>query len=177
MNIIRVIERWIEMYRQGRIRPIHPMALFKPSEIEQSFRYLQKGDHIGKAVVKMPEDASEIPSTPRPNIYMLDPEASYLLTGGLGGLGRSVASWMVERGARSLVFLSRSAGLGDSDKAFFAELESMGCTVCPVAGKVQDMDDLNRAILRAPKPIKGVVHLAMVLRVCSLLFYALRKLC
>lgn len=158
------------MYRQGHIQPIRPVALFPASEIEQSFRYLQKGDHIGKAVVTLPEDVSRIPSSPRATAFTLDPEASYLLTGGTGGLGRSLATWMVERGARHLIFLSRSAGLGDSDKDFFAELKTMDCSVTPVAGKVQDPDDLKKAISKATKPIKGVVHLAMVLRVCNLVF-------
>ena len=163
----RLLTRCFEMYKQGSIHPIRPVALFQAFEVEQSFRYLQKGDHIGKAVVVLPEDSSEILSTPQAKSLTLDSEASYLLTGGLGGLGRSVATWMVERGARCLIFLSRSAGLGTDDVAFFAELENMGCVVCPVAGKVQVKEDLEKAILKATKPIKGVVHLAMVLRVSS----------
>lgn len=72
---------------------------------------------------------------------------------------------MVESGARYLVFLSRSAGSSEDDKVFFAELEDMGCSVTAVAGKVQDSDDLKRAMLKTATPIKGVIHLAMVLRV------------
>ena len=161
----RVIERWIDMYSQGLISPIRPMAVFEPKDIEKSFRHLQKGDHIGKAVVSIPKDLSTIPSTSSAKPVSLDPDASYLLTGGLGGLGRSVASWMVERGARNLVFLSRSAGKGDVDKSFFAELRSMGCSVISIAGKAEDTGDVNRAVLKASRPIKGVLHLAMVLRV------------
>jgi KR domain len=64
-----------------------------------------------------------------------------------------------------LVFLSRSAGKGDADQSVFAELESMGCSVSTVAGKVEDMEAIERAIQRTCRPIKGIVHLAMVLRV------------
>lgn len=165
MSVFRVIKRWIDMYSQGRISPIRPMAVFDPKDIEQSFRYLQKGDHIGKAVVSIPTDISTIPSTSSVKPFLLDPDASYLLTGGLGGLGRSVASWMVERGAQNLIFLSRSAGKGDMDKSFFAELRSMGCSVISVAGKAENMSDINRCVLKASRPIKGILHLAMVLRV------------
>lgn len=165
----RVLESCLELYRQGHIHPIRPVTVFDASEIEQSFRHLQKGDHIGKIVVRMPKDASSIASNPRPRALALDPKASYLLTGGTGGLGKSIASWMVDRGARSLIFISRSAGSTDEDKAFFIELESLGCSVSAVAGKVQDMRDVNRAILKAPGPIQGVIHLAMVLRVCQML--------
>ena len=159
------MKRWIEMYSQRRIGPIQPMAVFKPKDIEQSFRYIQKGDHIGKAVVSIPTDLSTIPSTSSVKALSFDPAASYLLTGGLGGLGRSIASWMVERSARHLVFLSRSAGRSDADKAFFAELQSAGCSVTAIEGKAEDIGDINTAKLKASRPIKGVLHLAMVLRV------------
>ena len=153
------------MYRLGKIQPIHPVATFEVSEIEQSFRYLQKGDHIGKAIVAIPEDVSAISSLPCRTSLHFDPEASYLLTGGLGGLGRSIASWTAEHGSRHLVFLSRSAGLGPDDELFFKELESMGCTAQAVQGRVEDQGDVNNAVSLASKPIKGVFHLAMILRV------------
>lgn len=164
-NLSRVIKRWIDMYSQGCINPIQPMVVFEPNDVEQSFRHLQKGNHIGKAVVRIPKDVSMIHSTLSTNPIFLDPEASYLLTGGLGGLGRSIASWMVERGARSLVFLSRSAGQSERDKTFFAELRAMDCSVVSVAGKAENMGDIYRCVVKPPKPIKGILHLAMVLKV------------
>ena len=39
-----------------------------------------------------------------------DQSASCLIVGDLGGLGRAVSRWVVENGARELVYLSRSAG-------------------------------------------------------------------
>lgn len=165
MNLSRVMKRWVDMYSQGRINPIRPMAVFESKDVEQSFRHLQKGVHIGKAVVSIPKDLSTIPSTLSARPFSLDPEAAYLLTGGLGGLGRSVASWMVERGARNLIFLSRSAGQNEMDKTFFAELRTMGCSVVSVAGKAENMGDIHRCVLKASKPVKGVLHLAMVLKV------------
>lgn len=151
------------MFSEGFIVPI-PMTVFEASDISSSFRHLQKGDHIGKAVVRIPKDASEILSISRAGPFSLDADASYLLTGGLGGLGRSVATWMAERGARNLIFLSRSAGKGENDSSFFAELESMGCNVLAVAGKADDMKAVETVIQHATTPIKGVLHLAMVLR-------------
>ena len=51
----------------------------------------------------------------------LDPRGSYFLAEGLGGLSRSIATWMVEHGARSSIFLSRSAGLNESDQTLFSQ--------------------------------------------------------
>lgn len=94
-----------------------------------------------------------------------DPEASYIVTGGMGGLGRAICSWMAERGARFITAISRSAGRSSSDKSFIAEMQSMTCVLTPVAGNIQDRDVVESAIAQSPRPVKGVIHLAMVLRV------------
>ena len=39
--------------------------------------------------------------------YSCDPHKSYIITGGLGGFGLELASWLVQRGARHLVLTSR----------------------------------------------------------------------
>lgn len=94
-----------------------------------------------------------------------DPEASYIVAGGMGGLGRAICSWMAERGARFITAISRSAGLSSSDKSFIAEMESMQCVLTPVAGNIEDSDLVKSAVAQSPRPVKGVIHLAMVLRV------------
>ncbi|KAJ0151029.1 Lovastatin diketide synthase LovF, partial [Colletotrichum tanaceti] len=93
-------------------------------------------------------------------------DASYLLVGGFGGLGRAVATWLLEHGARNLVFLSRSAGAANPDNAAFVrELESYpGCVVTCVSGDVGNADDVRKAIAAAPKPVAGVLQLSLVLR-------------
>jgi hypothetical protein len=156
------------MFSDGLIAPI-PMTVFEPSDASSCFRHLQKGDYIGKAVIRIPHDISDIPSTKQATLIKLNLEASYLLTGGLGGLGKSIAIWMVERGARNLVFLSRSAGTGEHDKSLFAEFKSMGCTITTVQGKAEDIKAVQTVKRTATKPIKGIIHLAMVLRDAPLL--------
>ena len=153
------------MYRQGHLKPISAFESFEATETEQALRALQRGNLIGKSIIRMPKTFPARVCTPRTVDLTLDSEASYLLTGGLGGIGKALATWMVECGARSLVFLSRSAGQSDSDKIFFTELETLGCSVAAIPGKVQDMGDVKRATALAEKPIRGVIHLAMVLRV------------
>ncbi|OCL02964.1 putative polyketide synthase [Glonium stellatum] len=159
----RMLMKTLDLYRLGHVHSLRPLTVFKAADIEQGFRYLQNGDHIGKAVVSMPENPSEISATAQTPSVTFDPDAAYLLVGGLGGLGRSLATWMVEHGARSLIFLSRSAE-GAENKEFFEDLTSMRCSVTAVAGNVHVMADVERAISTATKPIKGVFQLAMVLR-------------
>ena len=153
------------MYQVGQVTPIRPLLTYGPEDVTEAFRCLQNGDHIGKVILKVPQNVSTISGVRSAPNLALDPKASYILAGGLGGLGRSIATWMVEHGARSLIFLSRSAGRSDADQAYFTELESMGCKVAAVAGMTQSMADVKKAISSAPNLIKGVIQLAMVLRV------------
>lgn len=110
------------------------------------------------------ESTSSLNSVPWTRHIQFDPNSTYLLVGGVGGLGRSIATWMVERGARSFTFLSRNAGRSEVSRALFAELESMGCTVTAVAGSVDQTEDVQKAIQVSKSTIKGVFQLAMVLQ-------------
>lgn len=110
-----------------------------------------------------------IQSIPTARGIQFNPHASYIFTGGLGGLGRATATWLVERGARSLTFLSRSAGSGDN-AVFVGELEAMGCEVVVVSGSADRLEDVEGAVAACRGPVKGVFHMAMVLQVSRLSF-------
>ncbi|KAL2163841.1 hypothetical protein VTH06DRAFT_5900 [Thermothelomyces fergusii] len=155
-----LLARYATMYKEGLLPLPDPVTCFEVSQVEQAFRHLQNGAHIGKVVVTMPDDPSSIPSQPSAGAILLDPDATYLLAGGAGGLGGSVASWLVEQGARHLTVFSRSAGLNAESRALFRELESMGCSVTAVAGSVENKEDVAAAVSSSGRPVKGVFQLA-----------------
>jgi KR domain/Zinc-binding dehydrogenase len=163
--VSRTLATFLDYYKQGHLRPIPEVHLFKVEELEQAFRYLQNGSHIGKIVITGLDALESVPAKRAASPLQFDPNASYLLTGGMGGLGRSMATWLVERGARSLTFLSRTAGASDESKDFIKELESMGCAVAAVSGAADKLEDVKAAVAACTAPVKGVFHLAMVLRV------------
>ncbi|KAJ5957961.1 Acyl transferase/acyl hydrolase/lysophospholipase [Penicillium vulpinum] len=158
-----ILKKLVELYSTGHIQPLHPLTSFEAEKVQDAFRYVQNRDHIGKTVINVPSDFSIVPSLPKATKLQLNPASSYLLTGGLGGLGKVISTWLVERGARSLVFLSRSAG-SPENRTFLRELESTGCIVTIVPGKAESPGDINAVISKAPYPIRGIIHLAMVLK-------------
>ncbi|MCA9111230.1 MAG: SDR family NAD(P)-dependent oxidoreductase, partial [Planctomycetaceae bacterium] len=95
----------------------------------------------------------------------IDPHASYLITGGLGMLGRQAASWLADLGARNIVLTSRR-GPDEKVQAFLTRLREYGCEIvvhtadissrCEVAGLFQ------RFAADLP-PLKGVIHAAGLL--------------
>lgn len=158
----------MEYFEQGSISPIRPIEIFGAASTEDAFRHMQKGQHIGRVGVSLrglPGSAELAMETAgRRQTIKFDSSASYLLVGGLGGLGRAISTWMVEHKARQLIYISRRAGTGPGDESFVKELKSMGCEVKLIQGDVTNYDDVARAIAAATFPLKGVLQMSMVLR-------------
>ncbi|KAH6689849.1 KR domain-containing protein [Plectosphaerella plurivora] len=158
--------RFIQFYDAGRLQPIDPVTSFESSALENAFRNLQRGDHIGKIAIAVTDNVlrDTTPAAPPAWRIEFDAEATYLLVGGVGGLGKPIAIWLAERGVKNITFLSRSAGKSKESKKLFREVEGMGCSVTAVAGSVDEAKDVERAIAASSSTIKGVFQLAMVLK-------------
>jgi acyl carrier protein len=101
---------------------------------------------------------------PIPEAVSLPAEATYLLTGGLGGLGVLVARWLVERGARHLALMERSGR--SATHAALAEMEAAGAKVVVLRGDVTREADVERVLAEIAStlpPLRGVIHAAGVL--------------
>ena len=82
----------------GDLRPL-PHCAWPITEGVDALRFMQHGKHIGKVVLKFSDQpVATVPAEDEPVTFRAD--ASYLITGGLGGFGLGVARWMAERGAR-----------------------------------------------------------------------------
>lgn len=162
-KIIKLMNLMLDLYSDGHIRPIDPITFYDANEVQDAFRYMQQGFHIGKVVIRFPRAQEGVQwslETPKPSFRQ---DRAYFLVGGMGGLGRAIATWMVTHGARHLIFLSRSAGTSENDMTFIRELEARGCAVQAWAGDVVDSATVKNAIQQAPVPIAGVMQMAMVL--------------
>jgi acyl transferase domain-containing protein/7-keto-8-aminopelargonate synthetase-like enzyme/acyl carrier protein len=138
-------------FDDGSYKPL-PQVVFPITEVADAYRYMQQTKHIGKVVLSLDEVAA-------PGIK---PEASYLVTGGLGGLGIMVARYLAEQGARYLVLTGRSGARTDEAKTLVADLTAQGITVEVVKGDVADAEDVERMIAAAngQAPLAGVIHAA-----------------
>ncbi|WP_375772903.1 SDR family NAD(P)-dependent oxidoreductase [Archangium gephyra] len=90
---------------------------------------------------------------------------SYLITGGLGGLGLRLAGWLAERGARNLVLVGRRGAESEAQRGAVNELRARGIHVEVVAADAADRTQVAHAVERARQlgPLRGVVHAAGVL--------------
>ena len=91
--------------------------------------------------------------------------ATYFVTGGLGGLGLAVAEWLINRGARHLVLLGRN-GPSEAVRNRFREWERAGVRIVIEQSDVSDrsrMAEIFERIDRSLPPLRGIVHSAGVL--------------
>nr|VFK55472.1 MAG: malonyl CoA-acyl carrier protein transacylase [Candidatus Kentron sp. TUN]VFK61403.1 MAG: malonyl CoA-acyl carrier protein transacylase [Candidatus Kentron sp. TUN] len=92
----------------------------------------------------------------------LTSDHSYLITGGLGGLGLEVARWMVDQGARHLVLTARR-GPSDEAQAAIQQLEAVGAKVLVVGADVADQTQVARLLGEMAEkmpPLRGIIHAA-----------------
>ena len=154
----------IELFKTGELRPL-PFQAVPISRASEAFRSMQQSKHIGKLVVTMQDEpAWTLPVVDaRPPIR---PEATYLVTGGLGGFGLSTAKWLIAEGATSVALVSRRGAATDEAISGIAEMERSGAVVRAFAADISDAEALGEVlttIRREMAPLRGVIHSAALI--------------
>ncbi|TMW44668.1 hypothetical protein DOY81_010253, partial [Sarcophaga bullata] len=151
---------------KGIIQPL-PATVFQASEIEQAFRYLAGGKHIGKVLVQIREDPQSkytMPLVALNQVYF-NPNLSYIIPGGLGGFGLELADWMVIRGARNIVLSSRRGIINDYQSYRIALWKTYGCSVYISTSDITTYDGCSKLLNEATSmaPVGGIFNLAVAL--------------
>jgi len=156
-----LLSRVMSGFDRGALEPL-PLRVFPLEKSVEAFRHMAQAKHIGKLVIAHPE-ASSTPGPVEPLAFRAD--ASYLITGGLAGIGLLTAEWMVERGARHVVLAGRSAPTAQASETL-AALKRSGAeivvTQSDVSSKEQATALLDRIREELP-PLAGIFHSAGVL--------------
>jgi acyl transferase domain-containing protein/aryl carrier-like protein len=142
-----------------------PQRVFSIADVVSAFRHMQQGKHIGKIVLSMREQPAAVARAEDGPLSFRD-DASYLITGGLGGFGLAVARWMAERGARHLVLIGRRGIHSPEAQCAVGELEKLGAQVTVLKADVAKEADVAAVLAeidRSLPALRGVIHAAMVL--------------
>lgn len=168
-QMLSQILQWVE---DGSLQPL-PVCRFPIANAKEAFRYMAQAKHIGKVVLtdhdRLVGSHLETPLESLANqdeaALRFKSSASYLLTGGRGGLGLLLARWMVEHGARHLVLVGRSKPSHEA-QAVIRDLEKTGVQVYAPELDVSSfiaLADLFKQIETSMPPLRGVIHAAGVL--------------
>jgi acyl carrier protein len=150
----------VELFEEGSLQPL-PRRVFPIKDVVDAFQYMARRKNIGKVVLSLENAKTEA----RDEAVQLRTDSTYLITGGLGGLGLTVARWMVEKGARHLALLSRSGRSSDSDVclrsfgAAGANVKVMTADVSQEADVARVLDEIHESMPQ----LRGIVHAAGVL--------------
>jgi NAD(P)-dependent dehydrogenase (short-subunit alcohol dehydrogenase family)/acyl carrier protein len=155
--ITGILQPLMAAFGAGELQPL-PVRSFSLASVVDAFRYMAQARHIGKIAV-LREPSGRAPGAP---IYRAD--ATYLITGGLRGLGLVMARHLARGGARCLVLMGRAAP-SEHARGVVEELRAAGVRVEIVQGDVSRADDVARAFatLADLPPLRGVLHSAGVL--------------
>ncbi|RYP24609.1 hypothetical protein DL765_000435 [Monosporascus sp. GIB2] len=149
--------------------PVAPSMLFSISQVDKALHHVQqqreKG-RLGKAVI-IPRAGDLVNVVPHARPLSLgDTKSTYLIIGSVGGIGGAIASWMVSKGAKNVLVISRNARTHPDTTSLVHKAEEKGCDLqflnCDVSNEESLVGLLNQVSASLP-PIRGVVHAAAVL--------------
>lgn len=176
---------------QGYIKPIKS-TVFESHQIEEAFRFMATGKHIGKVLIEIDGRLDTVADTPTTHVdgpsqvahpkipcacvprFQLSPEKSYIVTGGLGGFGLELVKWLVgQGGARNVLLTSRQGLKTGYQRAALARLQANnGARFLIVTEAMADTTTAKgveqlyeMALEMSPtSAVGGIFHLAMVLK-------------
>ncbi|XP_071066957.1 fatty acid synthase isoform X2 [Dasypus novemcinctus] len=155
--------------RDGVVQPLQ-RTVFRRDQVEDAFRYMAQGRHIGKVLVQVREEAAGPGAEPTLMTALsktfCPAHKSYVIAGGLGGFGLELARWLVERGAQKLVLTSRSGIRTGYQAQQVWAWRRQGVQVLVSTRDVGVLEGARELLAEAAQlgPVGGIFNLAMVLR-------------
>lgn len=163
-----VFSKVVELIQRRVAVPIKPLTVLALSEFSAALRKFKSGDNIGKIVVNLGANERVVAETAlRPTQVSMNPNATYLITGGTRGIGLNLASWMIENGALNIVLLGRSGSSGSDVQKMMKQHEGTDVCVRAIACDVGSRTALASVLenIKDLPPVRGVVHGALQLNV------------
>jgi polyketide synthase 5 len=129
-----------------------------------AIRVMGAAEHIGKLLLSVPKVGHSSVVVPPEQAKVFRRDGSYIITGGLGGLGLFLASKMATAGCGRIVLNSRSEPKPEA-LAEIARMRAAGTEVEVVSGDIalsETVDRLVAVAIATGLPVRGVLHAAAV---------------
>ncbi len=130
-----------------------PYKAFAFNNAQSAFRYMAQARQIGRVILDL---------QPQTGVHS---NATYLVTGGLGGIGLRIAQWLADRGATHLVLVGRSQPSTAAHEAL-KTLRSRGVAIDVHSVDIADkaaVSTLLQQLKESTSPLRGIVHAAGVI--------------
>ncbi|GFE67449.1 type I polyketide synthase [Chroococcus sp. FPU101] len=142
-----MLQHLIQQFQERILKPL-PYQTYPLKEVVTAFRTMQQARHIGKIVITQNSEFQY--------------RGTYLITGGLGDLGLLVARWLIEKGVRHVVLVSRSKATDEQ----LEELAQFDAQILVRQADVTQIEQLRAVLAEIEQnlpPLRGIIHAAGVL--------------
>jgi acyl transferase domain-containing protein/acyl carrier protein len=187
--ISQMMHRLHGMLQENRLQPISHQ-IFPMTDAVEAFRLMAQGKHTGKVVLVRPESLKSVtrdttgrqkpfhtllksatPDSPtsenkatsadRPIIRS---DAAYLITGGLGSLGRVTAESLIQSGAHHLILVGRRSP-SEATRQWLTDMQQNDVQIQVIAADIANPADAAQVLAPIPgwPPLRGIVHAAGIL--------------
>ncbi|KAF2107008.1 phenolpthiocerol synthesis polyketide synthase ppsA [Lophiotrema nucula] len=159
----------MQLYSNCRTQELTVKAVksFPAPQVTDAIRCIKNDDTIDRVVVELSaNDFVPIAGIYKPR-WDLEASATYIIAGGTGGLGRSIARWMISKGAKHIVLLGRSGSQSKGVQDLIAEGKRKNVKVLAPACDVSDIENLRQAMDDSSgtmPSVKGCIQASMILR-------------
>ncbi len=162
----QISETCTDLLDRGIVPPL-PVTVFPFGAFTKAFRLMASGQHQGKIVLKAPASLADRDFHVDDRRPFFDPDATYLVTGGLGGFGLRLVPYLVAAGARHLTLLDRDPNQRRRAKWLYTRTSLPGMSTSAefdfIQGDASIEADIQQCVASLKKPLKGVFHLAGIL--------------
>ena len=160
-----LFEELLSLFADGTFAP-PKVATVPMADASEAFRTMARAEHTGKIVLTL-DGAASVDTRVHARVegVSIRKEGTYLVTGGLGGLGLAVAEWLAERGAGHLVLAGRAGVTTEAQREAIVALQASGAAVSALSLDVADRAAVAAALANIPadRPLRGVIHAAGLL--------------
>ncbi|WP_373176874.1 sulfolipid-1 biosynthesis phthioceranic/hydroxyphthioceranic acid synthase [Mycobacterium marinum] len=169
-RLIRELLTTVYQHTAEGVLPMPQDTHYPLAEAATAIRVMGAADHTGKLLLDIPRSGRSAVVLPPEQVPVLRADGSYIITGGLGGLGLFLAEKMATAGAGRIVLSSRSA---PSQKALetIELIRSIGSDVVVECGDIAQPATAARLVANATAtnlPLRGVLHAAAVVEDATL---------
>ena len=152
------------------VLPIPESTHYPLADAATAIRVMSAAQHTGKLILDIPRAGSSNVVLPPEQARVFREDGSYIITGGLGGLGLFLAEKMAAGGCGRIVLTSRSRPDRKTLETI-ALIRSIGADVVVECGDITEPETADRVVATATAtglPVRGVLHAAAVIEDATL---------
>ncbi|OSC42508.1 polyketide synthase [Mycobacterium decipiens] len=159
----RIMNMVVEIFNKlisGIYQPL-PAEVFEPADVGRAFEEVFRSSRPSRVAIRLAENTAPVKAAWRE--VVIDPQASYLITGGFGGFGLATGRWLVRRGARHLTLVGRSGASTELARRQIAQWRTAGIDVTEELVDLTDTSAVAALIDRCKNSdhaLRGIFHAA-----------------